>query len=124
MSDVRVKEVLDEYRPGLEEISQLRPVAFRYKGNEASTAQGVSPHNEDARNRTVHIGLVAQDVEEIFPGMVSMHKGFIEGQEVNDLRKLDTRELIYALVNSVKTHKNELSQLRDELSEARRERKM
>lgn len=118
-SDARVKQVLDDYRPGLDEISQLRPVAFRYLGNEASTEQGVSPHNEDARNRTVHVGLVAQEMEELFPGMVSHHKAFIDGQEVNDLRKLDTRELVYALVNSVKTLKNQVDQLRDELSEER-----
>ena len=34
--------------------------------------------------------------------MVSQHEGFLDGQPVNDLRQLNTDELIYALVNSVK----------------------
>lgn len=111
-SDTRVKRVLDEYRPGLEAVSKLRPVAFAYIGNDSSSPGAVSPHYEDARQNKIHIGLVAQEVEQTFPGMVSMHEGYIDGQKVDDMRKLNTHELIYALVNAVRELKAEVDALK------------
>ena len=35
--------------------------------------------------------------------MVTRNTGYIDGQEVTDLRDLNTSELIFALVNAVKT---------------------
>ena len=49
------------------------------------------------------VGLVAQDVEKAFPGMVTKRAGYVDGKAVNDLRDLDTSELVFALVNAVKT---------------------
>jgi hypothetical protein len=111
-SDARIKRVLDEYRPGLDAISRLRPVAFAFKGNDTSTPGGVSPHYEDARENKIHIGLVAQEVEQAIPGMVSTHKGYIDGHEVYDLRHLNSHELIYALINAVKELKAEVDALK------------
>ena len=111
-SDARIKRVLDEYRPGLNEICQLRPVAFAFMGNDTSTAGGVSPHYEDARENKIHIGLIAQEVEQAIPGMVSMHKGYIDGEQVWDLRMLNSHELIYALVNAVRELKVEVDALK------------
>ena len=55
-----------------------------------------------AMDKTPFVGLIAQEVEAIFPGMVKKTKGLIDGVEVDDLRELDTTPLIYALVNAVK----------------------
>ena len=114
-SDARVKRVLDEYRPGLDAVSKLRPVAFAYIGNDSTSPGAVSPHYEDARQNKIHIGLVAQEVEQAIPGMVSMHKGYIDGHEVYDLRMLNSHELIYALVNAVRELKDENDTFRKEL---------
>ena len=111
-SDARIKRVLDTYKPGLNEVARLQPVAFAYIGNDSSSPGAVSPHYEDASQNKIHIGLVAQEVERAIPGMVSMHKGFIDGHEVYDLRKLNSHELIYALVNAVRELKQELDALK------------
>ena len=49
------------------------------------------------------------------PSMVSKQGGLIDGKEVSDLRTLDTSELIYALVNSVKELKAEIDELKAKL---------
>jgi hypothetical protein len=90
---------LGEYAQGLDEVLALRPVVYRYKGNDRDPDDAV-PTGIDQRQ---HIGLVAQEVEPIFPEMVTARAGFIDGVEVEDLRTLDTGPLVFALVNAIKT---------------------
>ena len=101
-SDVRIKNVEAEYKTGLEEVVKLKPVIYSYKGNDAP-AEGRSPHEAPAGAGTKFVGLVAQEVEQVFPGMVTKGPGTIDGVEVDDLRALDTTPLIFALINAVKT---------------------
>ena len=96
LSDARIKTVTGEYEPGLDEVLQLRPVTYRYKSNGGKE----------------HVGLVAQEVEQIMPGMVSRQRGLIDGEEVSDLRAVDTTELVFALVNCVKQLKAEIEALK------------
>ena len=111
-SDARIKNVVGDYQLGLDEVRQLRPVIYTYKGNdtpedpEADKAtvppfKG-SPHNAAAQAGTEFVGLIAQEAETALPGMVTKKAGWIDGLEVDDLRDLDTTELIFALVNAVK----------------------
>jgi hypothetical protein len=122
-SDERIKTVAGDYAAGLAEVLALRPVTFTYKGNDTPTASPdrvgadggtlmrasgaapypASPHYRVASDATPFVGLVAQEVEAIFPGMVTSRAGFIDGEPVSDLRDVDTSELIFALVNAVKT---------------------
>lgn len=102
-SDARIKDVLGEYQLGLAEVLQLRPVTYVYKGNDAEVADGPSPNATVAEEQREFVGLIAQEVEGIFPGMVIQHAGFVDGQPVTDLRSLTTNELQYALVNAIKT---------------------
>ena len=122
-SDERIKIVLDDYTLGLDEIKQLEPVRYIFRGNDTNEPPGPaptlpgkellptpkaapfpnSPHYGVAYEGTEFVGLVAQEVEAIFPGMVTQREGFIDGQPVTDLRDLNTSELIFALVNAVKT---------------------
>jgi hypothetical protein len=99
-SDARIKKVERTYEPGLQEILDLEPVIYRYKANDA--APGRQSRHERVKHRSF-VGLVAQDVEKIFPDMVTKRKGWVDGVEVDDLRDLDTSELVFALVNAVKT---------------------
>jgi hypothetical protein len=106
ISDARVKTVEAEYQVGLEAVRQLRPVVYAYKGNDGEL------HAEAARSGEQFVGLIAQEVEAIFPGMVSRKDGVIDGRPVSDLRTLDTSELIFALINAVKELKAEIEELK------------
>jgi Chaperone of endosialidase len=86
-SDARIKTELGDYELGLAEVLALRPIVFEYKGN-------------DHRRFT---GFIAQELEQIFPAMVTSQPGYIDGKAVTDFRYADIGELTYALVNAVKT---------------------
>jgi hypothetical protein len=129
-SDDRIKTVQDDYTSGLDEVLQLRPVVYTYKGNDTPTANftkrgsvqqhtGAAPypasaHYNPAKDQTPFVGFIAQELEQIFPGMVRQREGFIDGEKVTDLRDVDVSSLIYALVNAVKTLKAEIDTLRAE----------
>jgi hypothetical protein len=117
-SDERIKTVGGEWKQGLDDIIKLRPVTYAFKGNDTPTADPnadhieaksdvapfpASPHYHEAKNGSAFVGLIAQEVETIFPGMVARKPGYINGEAVDDLRTLDTGPLIFALVNAVKT---------------------
>lgn len=110
-SDARIKTVYGDYQVGLDEVLALRPVHFSYKGNDtdvAEQAKGAAPYEASlhavvARQAKRFVGMIAQEVEAVFPGMVIPRTGFIDGVEVSDFRDMDTTPLIYALVNAVKT---------------------
>lgn len=117
-SDARIKTVESDYALGLDELLQLRPVVYRYKGNDTgeplneeharTTAEGSAPypasqHYALAKAGKPHVGLIAQEVEAIFPGTVKQIAGYIDGEPVTDLRQLDTSEFLFALINAVKT---------------------
>jgi hypothetical protein len=105
-SDARIKTIERPYELGLNEILELEPVVYRFKGNDAARGK---------QSRTAgkqFVGLVAQEVERVFPGMVTKRKGHIDGREVDDFRDLDTSELIFALVNAVKTLAAEVAELK------------
>jgi len=102
-SDARIKEVRGNYTGGLEEIEQLQPVTYRYRGNDLiGETDGDSHHKQAAQARTEFVGLVAQDVEKVMPELVKRVPGYVNHKQVHDLRALDATPLIYALVNAVK----------------------
>jgi hypothetical protein len=123
-SDARIKTVHNKYEPGLAEVIQLEPVNYTYKGNDTLTSElnrtkihdddpepiphsGVAPHPAShhyivAKSGKSFVGLVAQDVEEIFPDIISKRKGFIDGVEIDDMRDINPSNLTYALINAVK----------------------
>ena len=123
-SDERIKTVLRDYDDGLDAIRQLRPVVFTYKGNDTPTAERGrsgpwpgeppppysgdapfpgSPHYQLAQKGTEFVGFIAQELEEVFPAMVTAQAAFIDGKPVTDLRNVDVSNLVFALVNAVKT---------------------
>lgn len=60
-----------------------------------------SPHAIAAKSGPQFAGLIAQDVQALFPEMVTQRAGYIDGEPVTELRDLDITPLIYALVNAV-----------------------
>jgi hypothetical protein len=111
LSDARIKTVEGDYAIGLKEVLALRPVEYVYKGNDALQRGEVSMHAEAAKNRTKFVGLVAQEAELVFPGIVGKLAGFIDGNPVDDLRTLNASNLAYALVNAVKELVRRIEQL-------------
>jgi hypothetical protein len=107
LSDARIKTETGAYAEGLDQIRALRPVLYRYKGNDAlgrnvDGQQQPSMHAQAAAQGTRYVGLIAQEAETVMPGMVGHRQGWIDGEEVEDLRTLDNSELVYALINAVK----------------------
>jgi hypothetical protein len=123
-SDARIKNVLGNYDNGLDSILTLNPVRYTFKGNDTTAEPSSkaihdpgapedkgavvapyanSPHHDAATKGTEFIGLIAQDVEAVFPEMVTKREGQIDGNPVTDLRDLNTTALVFALVNAVKT---------------------
>lgn len=122
-SDIRIKTVTGDYKAGLDEILKLTPRTFTYKGNDttmppANALAGLeveddkdmpavpyanSPHAIVAKSGQEFIGLIAQEVEPVMPEMVTKEAAYIDGEPVDDLLKLDSSALVYALVNAVKT---------------------
>jgi hypothetical protein len=114
-SDIRIKTVNGPYEGGLAEVLALNPVRYTYKGNvmmrapepETPAKEGEpAPLANEPTHRQVEgkefVGLVAQEAEVPMPELVSLTTGWIDGEEINDLRSLDTTPLIFALVNAVK----------------------
>jgi hypothetical protein len=100
-SDARVKTVEAKYKHGINKISKHQPVIYKYKDNETPPNRKKKKKNA-AEKSTKFAGLIAQEVEVIFPGMVTQGEGWIDGVKVDDMRTLDTTPLIFALVNCIK----------------------
>jgi len=101
-SDSRLKTVTGEYTLGLTELcnSNVRPVKYQYNGKADTTADGKT-----------YVGLVAQEVEQVFPDTVTQYSRKINDSDANettDLRQFDGGEIKWALVNAVKELKAEL----------------
>lgn len=95
-SDARLKDIGEPYMAGLDAIAKLNPVNYRYKKD--------NPRNEPSNKDFV--GLVAQDVEQVFPKAVK--------QDRDGYLSLDPSEFTYALINAVKELKAANDQLRAE----------
>jgi hypothetical protein len=84
-SDRRLKDISGNYNKGLTEILRLNPVIYRYKKD---NGMGIKSTDTDA------YGLIAQDVESVFPEAVGKNdKGFLD---------LDMHPIFIAQINAIK----------------------
>lgn len=91
-SDERAKENIWEVTGSLDRLSRLRPVKFEYKEEYAGEHQGYDGE---------YTGFIAQEVEEVFPEMVSVSPDTIGGQPVEDFRVLNTGSMTPHLVSGL-----------------------
>ena len=103
-SDLNLKKDITEYEKGLNEILQLRPVYFKYNGKAGTVL------DED------NVGLIAQEVQTIFPKAVEEFQYCTETKPTEDTPvekylSFSFNEVQYALINAIK----ELSSKVDEL---------
>jgi len=106
-SDRRLKQDIAEYDEGLDTVLQLRPVTFRYNGLEGL------PSGE----QQLQVGLVAQDVEQIVPHMISTRAG----RDLDEVKVMSPQALPYMLINAVRELEARVAGLERELAEARAE---
>jgi hypothetical protein len=96
-SDARLKKIHSAYERGLDEIIMLSPVSYNYaEGNPLGL-----------ETKAEFTGLVAQEVQEVFPEAVS--------QGTDGYLKLNLDPVNMALINSVKQLKKENDELRARL---------
>ena len=98
-SDARLKDIGERYERGLEEITKIEPVKYRYKED---NALGLPSDGE-------YVGLIAQEVEEVIPEAVEQNEqGYLmlKGDPIN-----------YAMLNAIKELKAEVEFLKKRIDE-------
>jgi hypothetical protein len=110
LSDVRYKKDVRDFKDGLEKLMQVRPVRFKYSG---------LPENMTSGNEEV--GIIGQEMEEIFPYMISKGSAYDENQteKKDDVLMYNGSALIYVMVNSIQELTNRVKELETELKETR-----
>lgn len=104
VSDARFKKDIKPYQRGLDLITAIQPVYFRY--NEKS---GVQDHSE-------FVGVLAQDLQKVAPDMVKAIPDPNEKDKTTDYLSVDLSQIDFALINAVKELNNELEALRSEVA--------
>lgn len=89
-SDARIKDVVGDYKQGLAEIIKIKTRMFKYNAK--------SEYPEHEREK-VHIGVIAQEIEDIFPECITEK---VKKGRLKDVRVYDGSALTYALINAVK----------------------
>jgi len=100
ISDARLKENVRDYETGgLAEILKLQPRVFDWKENEG-------------KNIKNDVGFIAQEFEEVFPDWVS---NFLH-DDLEDAKTVSASEIIYPMVNAIKTLSAEIELLKTEVA--------
>jgi hypothetical protein len=91
-SDSRVKKDVQDFRAGLAELERIHPKSFRYNGLAGTVDDGKQ-----------YVGVIAQDLEQIFPEMVSSRKAKLhkDDSQETDIKVVDPSNFMYVLINSV-----------------------
>jgi len=112
-SDQRVKTDITPYRKGLMELLQINPVQYRY--NELSGYDDT---------RTQHVGVLAQEIEQILPSTVTTFDDSDGPSGLSDKRQFDPSELLWTTINAIKElkAKNDSLQVENEALKARLKR--
>ncbi len=98
-SDKRMKQDIRPFQPGLAEVISINPVRFRYNK--------LSGHD----TKTEHVGVIAQELQEIAPYMVSA----IE-KDGKEYLQVDNSAMTYMLINAVKELHAENKQLKEDIA--------
>ena len=93
LSDERVKQDINPYTDGLQEIIALNPVTYQYNGLAGT------PNDGDVRT-----GLIAQQVQLVAPDLVSTTSAMLNPTDTTPTQLLEVNysALTFALINAVK----------------------
>jgi hypothetical protein len=92
-SDARIKRDVKDLPWGLEELRRIRPVTFKYNGLGGTVDDG-----------RVQVGVIAQELERVFPSMVSIRNVRLNKEDAKDtdIRLVDPSAFTYVLISAVK----------------------
>ena len=91
-SDIRLKNVGEEYTGGLEELSKLKFYHFTFKKDET---------------KTPHVGVMAQDLQKVFPDAVK--------PDADGYLTIRWDEMFYAALNAIKELNNKVTAISEKL---------
>lgn len=101
-SDRRLKQDIRDYTDGLDALMQIRPVRYRY-----TEATGYNTETE-------YVGVIAQELEQVTPYMVSAFEK--EGEE---FLAVDASSLTYLLINAVQEQQEIIRRQQAQIDELR-----
>jgi hypothetical protein len=97
-SDRRLKKDIASFADGLEVLTQIKPVWFRYNGE-----AGLPTEKK-------YVGVIAQDMQKIAPYTVGQFTYSDTTGKATQYLDYDANALIYILVNSVKEQQNQIQE--------------
>ncbi len=98
-SDARLKENINSYTDGLNELMKINPVKYHY-----TAASGMDASRE-------YIGVLAQQLKEVAPYMVGKFRNLKDNQEYYNV---DNSAMTYMLINAVKELNTKLEDVQAE----------
>jgi hypothetical protein len=101
-SDIRLKKDIRPFSDGLDVISRINPVWFKWNG------KGGRP--DDGKD---NIGVIGQEIEKVAPYTVTRTKAKLEPTDENETELIDftSHALTFALINAVKEQQKHIEQL-------------
>ena len=87
-SDKRLKNIGEKYTAGLAELKKLDFFHYTFKGDE---------------NKTPHVGVIAQDLEKVFPEAIS--------KDENGYLSIRCEDMFYAVINAVKELDSKITEI-------------
>ena len=112
-SDARLKQdIMDiEQREAQSKLLQLRPISYHFKHDQDSTLCLFDANSKAME--TLHYGLVAQEVQEVFPNLVY--------ENADGYLSINYVELIPLLIQTLKQQQSQIDKLQDMLSEVQQD---
>jgi hypothetical protein len=95
-SDRRLKNVGDNFSAGLAELKKINVYNYTFKND---------------KNKTPHVGVIAQDLKTVFPNAVT--------KDENGYYRIRWDEMLYAVVNSIKDLNARIEKIASKISEDR-----
>ncbi len=98
-SDRRLKKNIQPYQEGLSNILQIRPVTFQYNGT-----GGI------ADTETQHVGVIAQEIQEIAPSTVQTVE-----TNTGEYLEFDPSSLDFMMINAIQELNEKLEQMQEKI---------
>ncbi|MEK7851023.1 MAG: tail fiber domain-containing protein, partial [Deltaproteobacteria bacterium] len=101
-SDIRLKKDIRPFTDGLNIISRINPVWFKWNGR--------AGYPDDGKD---NIGVIGQEIEKVAPYTVTRTKAKLEPTDKKETELIDftSHALIFALINAVKEQQKQIEQL-------------
>lgn len=93
-SDKRLKRNIQDFKPGLNELMEIRPVSYQYNGTAGTLVD------------RPYVGVVAQELQKVLPNFVSEHEFVVDDNngeklETENYLKIHDSELKYVIINAI-----------------------